>query len=263
MNNILNVTKLSLQAEKKMVLEGLSFEVNTGDVVAVIGPNGAGKSSLLSAIAGDAPHQNMRSSGEISIAEKPIQQWDKRQLAKHLAYLQQRSSLEFPFTVFDVVSLGRASHDSGIDIDQNIAVDAIRAMDIEHLIAQAYTQLSGGEKQRVQLARVLAQVWRKEDAKQRLLLLDEPTEALDIEHKHKLMATLRFLADAGTAIVLVLHDFSFAAQYANKIIALKDGKMFAHGQVADIMTKKHLENLFNTKIFILPHPLNGKPIIVG
>lgn len=260
---VLSVESLSVSNTENTFLNNISFHVNAGDIVAVIGPNGAGKSSLLNAISGESAFQNMSTTGSIRIADKNLKQWNTRQRAKHLAYLKQHSSLEFPFTVFDVVSLGRMPHDCGLHLDQKIVIDAIEAMDIKHLLTQAYTQLSGGEKQRVQLARVLAQVWRAEDAKQRILLLDEPTNALDIEHKNMLMTLLQSFAKKGAAIVMVLHDFSFAAQYANKVLALKKGDMFAYGNVAEVMTKKHLEELFNTTIYILSHPLSGKPLIVG
>ena len=166
------------------LLQDISLQLAEGRVLAVIGPNGAGKSSLLHTIAGGLAV----ASGELHLDGRPLAGWPERERARALALQAQHSALNFPFTVEEVVLLGRIPHDSG---------------SAERLRHRPFTQLSGGEKQRVQLARAVAQVWRREDAPCRLLLLDEPSSALDLAHQRMVLALVSRLAADGVAVVLV------------------------------------------------------------
>ena len=170
------------------LLRDISLALGPGRILGLTGPNGAGKSSLLRLIAGDIP----LAAGHLQLAGKSREEWPRRLLARRLAYLPQLSLLNFPYTVEEVVTLGRMPHDTGLSIDAGILAQAMAATDISGLRGRLYTRLSGGEKQRVQLARVFSQVW--DAGTGGLLLLDEPTTALDLAHQQMVLGAVRDLA---------------------------------------------------------------------
>ncbi|MCL4169000.1 UNVERIFIED_CONTAM: hypothetical protein GTU68_027587 [Idotea baltica] len=224
--------------------------------MAIIGPNGAGKSSLLKAIAGDLTY-----SGSISIqglSETPTLR------ARQVAVLPQLSLLNFPYRVSEVVGLSRIPHNTGRKRDDKIVKDALKLMDISFLTNRLYTELSGGEKQRVQLARVLAQIWSREDApaESRLLLLDEPTTALDLGHQQQLMSAIRTLAQQGVTVVMVLHDINLAAHYADNILALLCSQQLAFGSVNEVITAPNIKSLFGVDAKVIMHPERNTPVVI-
>lgn len=256
---VLEIKDLCVRKPKsqQLLVDNINVEVEAGEVLAIIGPNGAGKTSLLKAITGDMPYQ-----GSLQINGAS----DKANLrARQCAFLAQMSILDFPFRVNEVVNLARIPHSSGKTRDQQIIKQALELLDIQHLAHRRYTALSGGEKQRVQLARVLAQIWDKNDApnQTRLLILDEPTAALDLGHQRDLMATIGTFAQQGIAVVMVLHDLNLAAHYADKILALQDSKGIAYGKPEKVITKATIQTLFGNKIDIITHPKTQKPIVVS
>lgn len=138
----------------------------------------------------------------------------------------------------------------------------MRATDILSLRTRLYTQLSGGEKQRVQLARVLAQLWRKEDSPTRLLLLDEPTNALDLSHQQMILQTIRELADDGCAVVLVVHDFNLATSVGNEIMVLNHGQQVTKGAPEEVLTETMFQQVFAVDALIGKHPGSGRPLVI-
>jgi len=240
------------------LLEDISLSVAAGEIHGIIGPNGAGKSSLLNCIAGDLSLQ----SGELDLNGRPLQQWSRRELACHMAVLPQRSLLNFPFRVDQVVAMGRIPHDSGADRDLEITGEVVSAMDIVHLQQRLYTQLSGGEQQRVQLARILAQIWDCGPADAGLLLLDEPTSALDLAHQQLLLELLRQLAGRGLAIIMVVHDFNLLASSAHRISALKKGRIVAQGSPGEVINEQLFLDVFGVEVSLSPHPLSGLPMVL-
>ena len=240
------------------LLENVSCCVKGGDILAVIGPNGAGKSSLLQSIAGDFDSFI----GSINLAGKPI---DPKFQAKQIAVLPQFSLLNFPYRVNEVVQLGRTPHRTGTVIDKQIIKEVLDVMDISELCSRHYTDLSGGEKQRVQIARVLAQIWRAEDSanKQRVLLLDEPTTALDLGHQFQLMKTLQQFSASNVIIIMVLHDLNLVARYTTKCLALLNSKVLSFGKTNDVLNQQTIETLFATKVCITTHPNNSTPIVLS
>lgn len=253
---IVNVSNLNLDFSERTILSDISFTVHKPEIISIIGPNGAGKSSLLKCLIGEHKHQ-----GNISLfnGEYELRSYEER--ARMLAVLPQSSQLNFPFSVNEVALMGRMPHATGQKADQEIVNHVLEEMDIIHFKHTPYTQLSGGEKQRVQLARVLVQIWQTQVSGPRLLLLDEPTSALDIAHQHILMRSLRALCADQVSIVMVMHDFNLAAHYADRIITLNNGELYSDGTAAEQLTATLFKDVFNVQAHILTHPIHHKPII--
>ncbi|KEZ76451.1 heme ABC transporter ATP-binding protein [Salinisphaera hydrothermalis] len=256
---------MTLQAEaitvrrgERALVAGVSLHVEPGEMLAVIGANGAGKSTLLHALVGDLPP----SAGRVSFDGRSLATYDRLERARRIAFLAQASPLAFPFTVRDVIALGRSPHATGRIRDAEIVDAVATTTDIAHLLDRTYTRLSGGEKQRVQLARVLAQVWRAEDAGDRLLLLDEPVASLDIGHQSLIMRGLRRVAATGVAIVFVAHDVSLAAAHADGMLALADGGPVASGPPSQVVTEATLERVFDADTHVIAHPVTGTPVVL-
>lgn len=255
---MLQVSSLSLTVGGNRLLSDVSLEVAPGELLALIGPNGAGKSSLIHAIIGDRQPTH----GSATFDGRDINAKPERQRACRIALLPQASLLNFPFTVRDVVKLGRSPHSSGVLEDGRIVDAACAATDISHMKRARYTQLSGGEKQRVHLARVMAQIWRESDAGSRLLLLDEPVAALDLGHQQLIMERVAEFARAGVAVVMVLHDISLAARHADRMVALRDGCTIAQGTPGEVVTTANVRAMFDTNARIIRHPDAGTPVVL-
>ena len=256
---VLKLDHISAAPWGATLLQDINLELNPGVIYGVIGPNGAGKTSLLRCISGDIALRE----GCIRLGEKRLQEWKLRERARSLAVLPQLSLLNFPYTVDEVVMLGRIPHDTGARADRQIVQEVLKAMDIQYLRERLYTELSGGEKQRVQLARIFAQVWHPAGSQPRLILLDEPTTALDLSHQLQLMQLIRHLAGQGCAIVMVVHDFNLLSGVAGQLCALKAGKQVAQGPVADVMTAAVFAEVFAVNVHITPHPGDGRPIVIS
>jgi len=243
--------------QQSVLIDKVSCDLEIGEVLSIIGPNGAGKSTLLKAIAGDLPYR-----GEIAI--KGVSDVAKLR-ARQVAVLPQLSLLNFPYRVSEVVGLARIPHATGRQRDQQIVHQALQMMDIDFLQDRLYTELSGGEKQRVQLARVLAQVWDANDAENgtRLLLLDEPTAALDLGHQQQLMSVISDFAKQGVAVIMVLHDINLAAHNTDKMLALLCSQRVAFGAPKDVMTVENINTLFGIEAKLIKHPQHGTPILIG
>lgn len=240
------------------LIERVTLTVEPGQIVALVGANGAGKSTLLRVLAGELkPTQ-----GTVTIAGRPLSTWRKRDLARVRAVLPQASNLTFGFTAFEVVLMGRTPHLQGIEHPQDyqIAHEALTATQVDHLADRSYVSLSGGEKQRVQLARVLAQIW--EDTGARYLLLDEPTNNLDLAHQHGTLEIAANFARRGVGVLAVLHDLNLAAQYADQIVVLKAGRVYAAGAPAVALTAEVIRSAFNLSVLIQPHPCYNCPLVI-
>ena len=239
------------------LLDDISVNLERGKVLGLAGPNGAGKSSLLRLVAGDIGLE----AGRLLLSGKARSDWPRQQLAQKLAYLPQLSLLNFPYTVEEVVGLGRMPHDTGLLADQVIISQVMVATDVSHLRQRLYTRLSGGEKQRVQLARVLCQIWDAGD--DGLLLLDEPTTALDLAHQQLVLDVVRELTGRGCAVVLAIHDLNLIAGMADTIAVLAGGRLAACGPPQDIFTEQLFHDVFSIDVVIQQHPDRNQPLVIS
>ncbi|MGW6268599.1 heme ABC transporter ATP-binding protein [Streptomyces sp. NPDC055060] len=234
------------------VLAGVSLTARAGEVLALVGPNGAGKSTLLAALAADLPADR----GTVRVCGRPAAEWPARELALRRAVLPQAAALSFPFTVEDVVRMGRApwAGTARDDEDDRAVREAMAATEVDGFAARPFSALSGGERARVALARVLAQ-------RTALLLLDEPTAALDLRHQELVLRICRERAAAGDAVVVVLHDLGLAAAYADRAAVLRAGAVAALGAPAAVFTGELLSEVYRQPVEVFAHPRTGAPVV--
>jgi iron complex transport system ATP-binding protein len=243
---------IRLALGSRTVLDRVDLAVPAGQITAVVGPNGAGKSTLLRALAG----QLSPIAGTISLAGRPLAEYSAQERARAIAYLPQERAVHWPLSVRAVVALGRLPHR---DLSQNAGADAaaienaLRAMDAIDLADRPISDLSGGERARVLVARALAQ-------EAPLLLADEPTAGLDPSHALTLFARFETLAAAGRSVIVALHDLSLAARFAHHVILVAHGGIAAAGPPADVLTPGHLEPAFGVKMMCAT--LGDMPIVV-
>ena len=247
----LDARSVSLRRGGRLLLDGVSLDLRPGELHAVLGANGAGKSSLLRVLAGEWTAQ----AGEVRLNGRPMREWSLPARARQRAVLPQDDELRFGFTAQEVVSLGRLAFADGAAGDNAAAVSAALAeTGTLHLAGRDHTTLSGGERQRVHLARVLAQLASdgSDDLHGRYLLLDEPTAALDLAHQHGFLALARARAARGAGVLAVLHDINLAAQYADRISLLVEGRLVAQGAVSSVLTAGHLRSAFGSGLRFEP-----------
>ncbi len=224
--NALRLDEVHLSRGGRNVLHGVSLSAPAGALTVVIGPNGSGKSSLMLAAAGLLPVTR----GAVLLGDAPVRALSHRERAQRVAYVPQRSDLTAALPVRAVVAMGRYAHGTSPSADAAAVTDALAAVDGLHLAARAFTTLSGGEAQRVLIARALA-------TGAGTLLLDEPTSALDVGHRVALGALLRRLATAGRTIVVALHDLAEAQTLATQVVLLVDGRVLAAGAPDTVITE--------------------------
>lgn len=237
----------------RTVLDGVSVRARAGEVLALVGPNGAGKSTLLGALAGDLA----ASGGEVRIGGRPLADWSPGDLALRRAVLPQSAALSFPFPVAEVVRMGRApwAGTAEEDEDDSVVAAAMAATETAPFAARPYAALSGGERARVALARVLAQ-------RAPVLLLDEPTAALDLRHQELVLRLCRERAEAGDAVVVVLHDLGLAAAYADRVAVLHAGAVAAEGAPAEVFREELLSRVYRQPVEVFAHPETGVPLVL-
>jgi len=257
---MLEARNISVMIGPKKLVDDVSFSVSEGEVVAIIGPNGAGKSTLLRTLTGDMNP----ASGIVCMGSKRLDDWSRRDRARVRGVLAQQTVLTFAFTVLEVVLMGRSPHLTRGETqhDYDIAFDALEACQVIHLAERLYPTLSGGEQQRVQLARVLAQIWEPNELGTRYLLLDEPTSNLDLAHQHSTLQVARELAADGVAVLAILHDLNLASQYADRIVVLREGKNLITGTPQQVLTPETIEYAFNIPVTVVPHPNLNCPLVV-
>jgi len=241
------------------LLRDIDVVVEPGQVTAIVGPNGAGKSSLLKVLTGDiAP-----TVGTVTLNNFFLQEWDNERRARLLAVLGQQTPLNFPFTAAEVVALGRIPHDVGAARDREIVAEALQLVDASYLDKRYYTQMSGGEKQRVQLARVLAQIWEPVADGPRYLVLDEPTSAFDLSHQQMTLEIVRRFAAQGVGVLVVVHDLNLAARCADKMVVVTCGRIAAQGTPAEVLTEDLIQRVFQVQAIISEHPVSKTPLVIS
>ncbi len=246
---MLSLQNATAQRGGNVLLNKVNLSVAAGECVVVVGPNGAGKSSALKALSGDLTLQ----AGEVILNDTNINQYTPVELARLRAVLTQSYELAFPFSVTEVVEMASFCYQeqcSKRQLDNYINL-AINAVKVSHLADKCFTTLSGGEQQRVQLARVLAQLSPALQPAAMAaqgtpyLLIDEPTSSLDLYHQYHVMSLARSIADRGAGVVIVVHDLSLAASFADKLYVLKHGEVIASGKANEVLTRDILKQVYN------------------
>lgn len=248
----MHVHELTKQYDGKTVVDSVTFSIPKGKVISLIGPNGAGKSTVMGMISRLIAHD----SGLVDFEGEDIGKWKSKELSKRLAILTQSNNIQMKLTVRELVTFGRFPY-SGSRItpeDQKIINRAIAYMELEDFQNRFIDELSGGQRQRAMIAMVIAQ-----DTE--YVLLDEPTNNLDIYHATNMMKTVRRLCDElGKTVILVLHEINYAAFYSDYICAFKDGKIARFGTVEEVMTKENLSQIYQVDFEILT--IAGKPLSI-
>lgn len=274
---MLTAHHLDVARQHRAVLHDLSLSIEPGRVTALLGRNGAGKSTLLKTLAGEltgsvAPN-GVRVTGDITLNGESLARIDAPRLACLRAVLPQAAQPAFPFSVDEIVLLGRYPHARRggaryviAHRDRDIAWQALERAGADALVGRDVTTLSGGELARVQFARVLAQLWPDDDAPEagpRYLLLDEPTAALDLAHQHRLLDTVRTVArEWRLGVLAIVHDPNLAARHADTIALLADGTIVAHGAPRDVMTPDHIAQCYGFAVRMVETGDGAPPVMV-
>ncbi|MBD1434814.1 heme ABC transporter ATP-binding protein [Sphingobacterium sp. DN00404] len=239
---MLRIEELSYEIKGHRVLKDVSLQVRKGEVVALLGANGAGKSTLMRLISGELKP----SSGNITLLDKRIDKYDNKRLAQGRAMLSQQHAISMAYTVKELVVMGRYPHfqSSPSLKDWKIVQETMDICGVTDFADRIYLSLSGGEQQRVQLARVLSQLWDNPDA---LLLLDEPISALDLHYQQKVLSIAKNLSRQGFMVLVILHDINMASLYADRIIMLKNGRKWLDGTPNEVLNNKNIYTIFSVE----------------
>lgn len=252
---VYEVEKVFYAYFEKAVIEGISFDIAEREFFGIIGPNGAGKSTLLRILS----RVLTANQGQVRLLEKPLDSYHPKELARLVAFIPQETHFGLEFTVEEIVKMGRYPYlpflAMGSDQDVEITGEAMNLANVSDLRTRFVNSLSSGERQRVIIARALAQ-------RPKILLLDEPTSHLDLKHQFEIMELLKRLNSQGMTIVLVSHDLNLASLYCTRIMLLKKGKIEAIDLPEKIVSRDWLARVYDIQPEIITHPKRGKPQIM-
>lgn len=247
------LTDVSVRYGNKTILDDVNLAVHAGETVGIVGPNGAGKSTILSVIAGDVTP----ASGQVHLDGTPLGAMPEIEIARRRAVLPQKNTVTFPFTVRQVVQMGRSpwARTENMDNDEAAIEEAMAATGVDELYDRPMSELSGGEAARVAMARTLAQ-------QTQLLLLDEPTAALDIHYQELCLEVMQSRVAAGAGALVVLHDLDAAAAYADRVVIIAGGRIAANGPPSEVFTPELLFSVYHHPVDVMPHPLTGNTLVL-
>lgn len=248
---MLEAAKITVQYDGRKVLRNVSFTLERGKIVALLGANGAGKTTLIRAINGAVETE----SGQVVLDGTQVGAMSRREIAKKIAVVAQENETKFPLTVFEFVLAGRFVHGGAFgwetDEDVRIAESVLDECDLADFRDRLMNELSGGERQRVVLARALA-------VESEILLLDEPTANIDLAHQALMFCLVRARCrENACSAIVITHDLNLAAEFADKIILLKNGEVFAQGEPQEVLTKENLQSVFVVDVLLDTNPVSG------
>jgi len=247
---------ISYNVGGKGIVQHCSVQVRPGRFTAVVGPNGAGKTSLLRIISREVS----RYAGEVLINKKNIAGLRTDDLSMLRAVLPQHTTVNFPFTIEQVIEIGRFAHKTTREHNNAVIDDVMQHTALSDFRGRTYQTLSGGEQQRVQMARVMAQLW-DQSSHPKYLLLDEPTSSLDLSQQHALLGLAKSLCQRNIGVLAILHDLNLASQYADEVLFLKQGSPVAYGPVLGVMTKSIIEETFSHPVEVTYDAWTNRPRI--
>ena len=247
----LQLKEVSFRIDSKLLLSNINISIQPAKIFSFIGPNGAGKTTLLRVASGAL------SAPGVTLDSKPLKALTPEGRARKFAFLNQSSELNFPFKCLEVLHLGRIPHRTSRRYNERIVEEVINSLSLDKLVDRIYTTMSGGEKQRVQIGRILCQVWDNIDSA--FVFFDEPTAELDLAHQLRFFDTVKMLAARGASISLVLHDINLASRFSDELILLKSGKILAMGSPREVVTRANIRDAFSVQAEV--HQLSCRPIV--
>ncbi|MCY4263970.1 MAG: heme ABC transporter ATP-binding protein [Gammaproteobacteria bacterium] len=258
---------ISYSIDSARLLRDVSLTLSPGEVVAIIGPNGAGKSTFLKVLGGEIQPTD----GIVSMEGRNLVSWGRQALARRRSIMPQSSKIAFPFSVFEIVMMGRSPHavSEESEIDYDIVGAAMARTGVNNLALRNYNTLSGGEQKRVQLARALAQIWTgskhtlKDSHSDRYLFLDEPVASMDPSHQHETLRIAREFSQHNVGVLIILHDINLAAMYADRIAVFNQGELVADGEAVAILDEHLMLEVFGIHVLVQRHPTLSCPLIVA
>lgn len=251
---------ISVSIGGRPIISGVDFDVKPGELAAIVGPNGSGKTTFLKAMSSELSY-----TGRVAINGRDLATMKPWEAASARAVLPQSVALSFPFTVREIVKLGLTGGRSGAGqgTEETLPERALAKVDLEGFAGRFYQELSGGEQQRVQLARVLCQVWAPVlDAVPRYLFLDEPVSSLDIKHQLIIMNIARDFAVRGGGVVAILHDLNLSAMFADRIFVMHDGRLAASGSPEQVLRDDLMSEVFGCDLKVGALPAKGAPFVL-
>lgn len=254
---MIEVRNAGFQVRGRKLLDDVTFTAKPGEFWAIIGANGAGKSTLIKLLSAELT----ATSGSVRLHDRDVRQYKLKDLAKRRAVLSQQNSISLAFTAQEIVLMGRYPFYEADPRQRDLAIVdmCLTKVGIGHLKTRLYPTLSGGEQQRVQLARALAQVWEIENG---LLLLDEPTTGMDLLHQYETFQLAKALTRKNFAVIAVVHDLNQALQYADRVLMLKGGRTHATGTPEEVLTEQAIHEAFGLPVQIIQPDLTPYPVIV-
>jgi iron complex transport system ATP-binding protein len=257
---MIEARNVSVSIGGRTIVSDVDFEVRPTELVAVVGPNGSGKTTFLKGLSGELSY-----TGRVAINGRDLSGMKPWEAASQRAVLPQATSLSFPFTVREIVRLGLTGGRSGAlaGEEERLPERALARVDLDGFAGRFYQELSGGEQQRVQLARVLCQVWSPVlGGVPRYLFLDEPVSSLDIRHQLIIMNLAREFADRGGGVIAILHDLNLAAMFADRIFVMHHGRLAAAGPPQDVLKNELISKVFECDLKVGALPSAGTPFVL-
>ncbi|MFK3858096.1 MULTISPECIES: heme ABC transporter ATP-binding protein [Pseudoalteromonas] len=254
---MITFNNLSVGFGNHSVLKNISGHIAKAQLVALIGENGAGKSTLLHALAG---HYDFK--GEVRFNNYPLSTLSQAHLATQRAVMMQSNLVGFDFSVFELIAMGRYPYAESLKMQAEKVHKYAALMDLTQYLSRRVSKLSGGEQQRVHMARTLAQLDAfSTHTKPKLMLLDEPTSALDMRHQHALLSCVKAFVEQGNSAIIAIHDLNLASLYATDAILLHDQKVLDSGPINTVLTESNLQQMYAMKLHVNSHPYNNAPMV--